>query len=119
MNYGQANHILQQAKQSDTDYGRNDRLGASIGAESISKQVSPLHEAIKQLEQDIAALGEVYGKLHRRLEPITAQVPVNETTKVRQDSYGVSNVVQALGAQSDRLREIRSAMQRQVECLEV
>lgn len=86
---------------------------------TASTQLSPLHETVKNLEHEIAMLAEVFGQMHRRLEPLTAQHPTPREAEPVQQPSGSSNVVCAIKAQCGRLQQIRIAMLKQVDLLEI
>jgi len=123
MNYGQANHIMQeqQIKQRQAEAYNTGRLDVDQRLFDGAKQtcgISPAQSSIESLEKNVAMLGEALTVLSERLAVVTRQGTACENPQEGLDK-ACSPLVNRINCIDKRVQQLTQSLQLQLELLEI
>lgn len=123
MNYGQANHIMQeqQIKQRQTEaynMGRIDVDQRPFDGAKQAGEISATQRSIESLEKDVAMLGEVLTVLSVRLAVVTRQTTDSENKQEGLTTI-CSPLVDRINGIDERVQQLTKSMKLQLELLEI
>lgn len=95
------------------------RAGVTLGPEVSNRSVPPLARTMENLERNISTLEHTLAALSERLQPVRMQVPVPAADKERGNPIGNSALVNAIEAQTGRVRRLQEQVANLISELEI